>query len=299
MEETVRMSKYIEKIENLTLPVIGLRGIVAFPSVPLSFELSEEIAIRAAEAAFETDSFVLICALSEPDAEAITPDTLFRVGTVAKIKQSVKTSEGNMRMIVEGYSRATVTSFRTFADYISAEAICKTVSVSDEESVRSEAYCRAMLSDVEKLVSLLPSVSDDMMTAARSIRTPALLADFIASNILVKYQDKQLVLECFDPTRRIELIIALIQEECELLECELNIHKRVRANLNQNQKDFYLREQIRVIQEELGDLSEIDEYAERIHAAKLPKEVAEKLLKENDRMAKTPFGSSEASVLRS
>ena len=293
------MSKYIEKIENLTLPVIGLRGIVAFPSVPLSFELTEEISIRAAEAAFETDSFVLICAVSEMDAEELTPDALFRVGTVAKIKQSVKTSEGNMRMIVEGYSRATVTSFRIFADYISAEAICKTVSVSDEESVKTEAYCRAMLSEVEKLVSLLPSVSDDMMTAARAIRTPALLADFIASNILVKYQDKQQILECFDPTRRIELIIALIQEECELLECELSIHKRVRANLNQNQKDFYLREQIRVIQDELGDLSEIDEYAAKILSAKFPEKVTEKLLKENERMSKTPFGSSEASVIRS
>ena len=293
------MSKYIEKVENLTLPVVGLRGIVAFPSVPLSFELAEEVAIHAAEAAFETDSFVLICALSEPDAPEITPDVLYRTGTVAKIKQSVKTSEGNMRMIVEGYSRATVTSFRTFADYITAEAICKTITVSDEEDIRTEAYCRAMLSEVESLVSLLPSVSDDMMTAARAIRTPALLADFIASNILVKYQDKQQILECFDPTRRIELLIALIQEECELLECELNIHKRVRANLNQNQKDFYLREQIRVIQDELGDLSEIDEYAQKIHSAKLPEAVAEKLLKENERMSKTPFGSSEASVLRS
>ena len=164
------MPKYIEKIETLTLPVIGLRGIVAFPSVPLSFELSEEITIRAAEAAFETDSFVLICAVSEMDAEEITPDALFRVGTVAKIKQSVKTSEGNMRMIVEGYSRATVTSFRVFADYISAEAICKTVAVSDEESVRTEAYCRAMLSEVEKLVSLLPSGSDDMnSTSTRAL----------------------------------------------------------------------------------------------------------------------------------
>jgi len=299
MEEFNVMPKYIEKIENLTLPVVGLRGIVAFPSVPLSFELSDEIVIHAAEAAFETDSFVLICALSEPDAAEITPDVLFRVGTVAKIKQSVKTSEGNMRMIVEGYSRATVTSFRTFADYITAEAICKTVTVSDEESVRTEAYCRAMLSEVESLVSLLPSVSDDMMTAARAIRTPALLADFIASNILVKYQDKQQILECFDPQKRIELLIALIQEECELLECELSIHKRVRANLNQNQKDFYLREQVRVIQEELGDLSEIDEYAEKILSAKLPDTVTEKLLKENERMSKTPFGSSEASVLRS
>ena len=293
------MPKYIEKIDTMTLPVVPLRGIVAFPSVPLSFELSEEIAIRAAEAAFETDSFALILAVEDLESEPLSPDALFRVGTVAKIKQSLKTSEGNMRMIVEGYSRATVSQFRTFADYISADVICKTLTMTDEENVRTEAYCRAMLSEVEKLVSLLPSVSDDMMTAAKAIQTPALLADFIASNILVKYPDKQSILECFDPVRRIELIIALINEERELLECELDIHKRVRANLNQNQKEYYLREQIRVIQDELGDMSEIDEYAQKILDAKLPDEVSEKLLKENERMSKTPFGSSEASVLRS
>ena len=292
------MPKYIEKIEQLYLPVIYLRGIVAFPSIPLSFELSDESAIRAAEAAFETDSFALICAVRDMDEENITPAALFRTGTVSKIKQSVKTPEGNMRIITEGYSRATISEFRNFADYIAADVICKTLTMTDEDSIRSEAYCRAMLTETKELVNVLPSVSNDILTAAGAIRTPALLADFIAANILVKYSDKQQILECFDPVRRIEKIIALIRAERELLECELRIHKKVRSNLNQNQKDFYLREQIRVIQEELGDASDIDEYEERIMNAKLPDEVCKKLLKENDRLSKTPFGSSEATVIR-
>ncbi len=293
------MSKYIEKIEQLSLPVIALRGAVAFPSVALSFEIADPMGIHAAEAAFETDSFVLICTVADPEAEGITPEVLFRVGTVSRIKQSVKLPDGGMRVITEGYSRATVSEFRSFADYLSADVICKTVTMSDEDSVRSEAYSRAMLSETEKLVSLLPSVSDDIMMAARAIKTPALLADFIASNILVKYPDKQLILECFDPVKRIELLIALLKEETALLECELDIHKRVRANLNQNQKEYYLREQVRVIQEELGDVADTDEYYDRIMGAKLPDEIRAKLLKENDRMAKLPFGSSEASVVRS
>ncbi|MBQ9783112.1 MAG: endopeptidase La [Clostridia bacterium] len=292
------MPRYIEKIEQHTLPVLALRGAVAFPSVALSFEITDEICIRAAEAAFETDSLVLICTVSAMEDEALTPDALFRVGTVSRIKQSVKTPEGNMRVITEGYSRATVSEFRTFADYISADVICKTLTMSDEDTVRTEAYCRAMLSETEALVGLLPSVSDDVLMAARSIKNPALLADFIAANILVKYPDKQMILECFDPVKRIELLIALIKEETTLLECELDIHKRVRANLNQNQKEYYLREQARVIQEELGDTADTDEYYERIMATEMPDEVREKLLKENDRMAKTPFGSSEASVIR-
>ncbi len=293
------MPKYIEKIEKLSLPVIAIKGVVAFPSVSLSFEITDEICIRAAEAAFETDSCVLICTVADLDADTITPDTLFRVGTVSRIKQSVKTPEGNMRVITEGYSRATVTSFRVFADYLSAEVICKTLTMTDEDSIRTQAYCRAILTETEHLVAFLPSVSDDVMMAARSIKNAALLADFIASNILVKFPDKQTILECFDPIKRIELLIALLKEEASLLEYELEIHKKVRSNINQNQKEYYLREQVRVIQDELGDNSEPDEYLERIMNAKLPDEVHQKLLKENDRMAKTPFGSSEASVIRS
>ncbi|MBQ9085931.1 MAG: endopeptidase La [Clostridia bacterium] len=282
----------------MTLPVIALKGTVAFPSVTLSFELSDDVCIRAAEAAFETGSLVLVCSVSKLDDEPLSAASLFRVGTVSRIKQSVKTPEGKMRVITEGYSRATVIEFRGFADYISAEVIGKTLTMTDEDNIRSQAYCRAMLTETERLVAFLPSLSDDVMTAARSVKNPAMLADFIASNILVKYPDKQMILECFDPVKRIELLIALLKEEASLLECELEIHKRVRSNLNQNQKEYYLREQIRVIQDELGDGNEPDEYYDRIMKTKLPDEVREKLLKENERMSKTPFGSSEATVIR-
>lgn len=293
------MPKYIEKIEKLNLPVLALKGAVAFPGISLSFEASEESVIRAAEIAFENGLPVLVCTVSDLEAAALTPDTLFATGTVSHIKQSVKTPEGNMRLIVEGYSRATVTKFLLLSDHMTADVICKTLSMTDEDQIRSEAYCRAMLSATESLVSLLPTMSDDVLIAAKSIKNPAFLADFIASNILVKYQDKQAILECFDPVKRIETLIALLQEEASLLECELDIHKKVRAGLNRNQKEYYLREQMHVIQDELGDGNESDEYYEKIMKAKMPDEVREKLLKENERMAKTPFGSSEASVVRS
>ena len=297
------MRKYIEKIEKLTLPVISMRGIVAFPGVTLNFEISGDAAIKAAEAAFETDSMVILCSLRDlaDEADEFDLTNLFRTGTVAKIKQSVKTPEGNMRIIAEGYTRATVSEFHRFADYISADAISKVVMMSDEDSLRSEAYMRVMLTDVEALVKLLPSVSDDILITARSIKTPALLADFIASNILVRYEDKQKVLECYEPVKRIELLVTLLQSETRMLEYELGIHRKVRDNLNRNQKEYYLREQIKVIQDELGDGadSEIEEYLAKIAAAKLPEEVAEKLKKETDRLAKVPFGSAESSVIRS
>lgn len=295
------MSKYIETIDKTTLPVVGLRKIVAFPGITISLELSENTSIKAAEAAFETDSLILLCTLTEKTGEKTAPDNLYKVGTVAKIKQSVKNPEGNLRIIAEGYSRAIVSEFRTFADYVTAEAICKTLALSEDDDIRSQAYNRVVLSEVENLIKFLPSVSDDIMLAAKSIKNPALLADFIAANILVKYEDKQEILECFEPLKRIETLISLIQSETTVLQYELDIHKKVRDNLNRNQKEYYLREQMHVIQEELGEgpVSEIDEYNEKILAAKLPREVEEKLLKENDRMSKTPFGSAEASVIRS
>ena len=293
------MAKYTEKVDQTTLPVVALRGAVAFPGVTLSFELSDELCINAAEAAFDTDSLVVICSVADLSSEKLSTSSLYRVGTVAKIKQSVKTPEGNMRIITEGYSRATVTEFHRFANYICAELICKTITLSDEESIKSQAYCRAIMSEAESLTAMLPSVSDDMLTTAKAIKNPALLADFIASNILVKHVDKQKVLECFDPIKRIELLISLMREETDLLECEMKIHKKVRSALNQNQKEFYLREQLRVIRDELGEGESGDEYAEKINALKCSDEVREKLLKEADRLSKTPFGSSEATVTRS
>jgi ATP-dependent Lon protease len=293
------MAKYTEKVDQTTLPVVALRGAVAFPGVTLSFELSDELCINAAEAAFDTDSLVVICSVADLSSEKLSTSSLYRVGTVAKIKQSVKTPEGNMRIITEGYSRATVTEFHRFANYICAELICKTITLSDEESIKSQAYCRAIMSEAESLTAMLPSVSDDMLTTAKAIKNPALLADFIASNLLVKHVDKQKVLECFDPIKRIELLIALMREETDLLECEMKIHKKVRSALNQNQKEFYLREQLRVIRDELGEGESGDEYAEKINALKCSDEVRGKLLKEADRLSKTPFGSSEATVTRS
>ncbi len=292
------MSKYIVKIKKMTLPVIPVRGVVAFPGASITFEVSEDFAIKAAESAFDTDQPALICTYRDMDGEMKLPDALFRTGTVCKIKQSLKTGEGNLRILAEGYSRAAVTEFRPFADYILAEVNSKTHTAADEDTVRNQAYCRAILSEAKKLAEFLPSVSDDMLNTAASIKTPALLADFIAANMLVKYTDKQLILETFDPEKRIELLIALLSEESGLLSLEMDIHKRVRSNLNQNQKEYYLREQVRVIKNELGDGDEADEYFDRIMSAKLPDEVREKLLKEADRMSKTPFGSSEATVAR-
>lgn len=290
----------IEKIENLTLPVIPLKGIIAFPAVTINFECVETETLSAAEAALETDSYVLLLAKKKPTEPAFEAGNLYSVGTVAKIKQSVKTPEGHLRIISEGLCRAEVSSLRPFAEYFVAEAICRKITLSGAETVRSQAMTESALSLLEKMVSYLPAPTDDLMLRARSITNVGLLADFIAANVLVKYQDKQEILEKFDPKKRIMALLSIMQKELELLECERDIHKAVRSKLNQNQREYYLREEMKVIQDELGsDTSDTDEYYKRIMDAELPENVKEKLLKENERLAKTPFGSAEAGVMRS
>ncbi|MBQ7293302.1 MAG: endopeptidase La [Clostridia bacterium] len=293
-------NNYIEKAENLSLPVIVLNGTVAFPSVNLSFEISEKASIAAAKAALETNSFVLLVTNKNSPLPHEKFDDLYSTGCVAKIKQSLKTPDKHMRLIVEGYSRANITKYSDFADYIMADAICKTIHLKDDGGFKSEALIREGLNLVEKIIKFLPSSSSDLLMTAKTIKNPGLFADFVASNFLVKFEDKQTVLECFEPIERIECLIFLLNNESDLLNCEFDIHRQVREALNKHQQEYYLREQIKVIREKLGDdsESECDEYDLKIEESALPEELKEKLLKENARIAKMPFGTAEASILR-
>lgn len=293
------MSEYIEKAENLTLPVIALTGTVAFPSVKLNFEVSDAVSLGAVAAACETNSFALLVATREDRSGAFAPENLYKVGTVAKIKQTVKTKENTLRLIVEGYSRATVLSYSQTRDYYVADTLCKTVTVKNSDA-RGEALTRQVLDKLDTISKYLPAGAEDIVRAAEDIRNPGLLGDFVASQVLVRVYDKQSILECFEPFERLETLIVLMEDETEILGLEMQIHKTVRERLNQNQRDFYLREQMKVIEEELGDdlESETAEYEEKIRKAKLPDEIREKLLRENAKAGKMPFGTAEASIMR-
>ncbi len=293
------MSKYIEKTETLTLPLIVMSGVVAFPSVKLSFEIGDTRSVGAAAAAKETNSFVLLVTGKEPNIVDPSTENLHAVGTVAKIKQSMKTPDGSVRLVVEGFSRASLLQVTKLRDYYIADALCKTVLLEDEGGLRGEALAREAVAALEETVKYLPSVSNDIVLAANEIKNLGLLADFIASNVFVKYTDKQKILDCFEPYERVETLLELLHSEADILRLEMDVHKKVRERMNDHQRDYYLREQIKVIEEELGeDGNEDAEYETRIKKAELPAEVEEKLLKENSKAAKMPFGTAEASVLR-
>ncbi|MDD6094607.1 MAG: LON peptidase substrate-binding domain-containing protein, partial [Clostridia bacterium] len=295
------MPTYIEKAEKLTLPVIPSRGIIAFPSVPLSFEIERDGSAAALDAASESDMYVFLVCQKDLSVENPTPADLYETGTVCKIKQSAKAPDGIIRVVAEGVCRGTAVSFTGVGEAMFAEIVTKTITLgSDEKNAKFEALIREAITSLEGMLTYLPADSTNILLAAKSLKNPGQLADFIASSVLVKTEDKQQILEIFHPVERLEALIVIIEKETNLLRLEMKIHKKVREAIDDNQRDYYLREQLKVIQSELGgDIEdEADEYYDKIDAAKLPDEVREKLYKEVSRLSKSPFGSPEATVLR-
>ena len=292
------MARFIEKVEKLTLPVIPLRGMVAFPSVPINFELERDMSKKACDAALNADMYVFLVAQKDLRCETPERKDLYTVGCVAKIKQTLKKPDGNIRVVAEGMCRGHISEMFSDDGCLYADIISKTMTgESAATDIKAEALIGELLNAMEGMIQYLPPVSDEFMLAVRSITNPGLLADFIASSLFVRYDDKQQVLEMTDPTRRVEKAVVIMENEIRLLETEMEIHKKVKEQIDENQRDYYLREQLKVIQNELEE-GDDDDYYGRIKKAKLPREVEEKLLKELSRLQKSSFGSPEASVLR-
>ncbi len=292
------MPRFIEKVEKLTLPVIPLRGLVAFPSVPINFELEREMSKKACDAALNADMYVFLVAQKDLRCDVPERKDLYTVGCVAKIKQTLKKPDGNIRVVAEGMCRGHISHMFADEGCLYADIISKTMTGETAATdIKAEALVRELLNAMEDLTQYLPPVSDEFLIAARSLTNPGLLADFLAASLFVRYDDKQQVLEVTDPTRRVEKAVLIMENEIKLLETEMEIHKKVKEQIDENQRDYYLREQLKVIQNELEE-GDDDDYYGKIKKAKLPAEVEEKLLKELSRLQKSSFGSPEASVLR-
>ena len=294
------MPRYIEKAEGLTLPVIPLRGIVAFPSIPINFELEREISKNACNAATEGDMIVLLVTQKEIGTEDPKMEDLYSVGCVAKIKQTLrKPQSGNIRVVAEGMCRATVTSVRNENGYLTADVISKTVTGDfSKGDLRTEAILTEMMNTLDEMLRYLPTFSDDFVLTCSSVKNPGLLADFIASNVFVRYQDKAEILSIFDPMRRAEKTIVVMENEMKLLSAELDIQRKVKEAIDENQRDYYLREQLKAIENELGISEDSEELTKKMNAANLPVEVKEKLEREILKLGKAPQGSPEAAVIR-
>ena len=297
------MPKYIEKAERMHLPALAMRGLIAFPAIPLTFEVADEADAGVCLEAEKNDGVIFIVSLRDLSLTGTTEENLYSVGTVVKIKQTVKLPEGNLKVFAAGICRATAENLTIDDSIITADVIGKDLRLADKNSVKAEALVAEMRNTFDSFSKLMPKPSNELVTAIKSLSDPGLLADFIAGSVLMNYVDKQMVLEEFDPMRRAELVCLLMERESDILRTEMNIHKKVRAQLDANQRDYYLKEQLRAIRDELGENEEeedeeIVEYNSKIAAASLPDEVREKLVKEVKKLAKTPYTSAESSVMR-
>jgi len=297
------MPKYIEKAERMHLPALAMRGLIAFPAIPLTFEVADEADAGVCLEAEKNDGVIFIVSLRDLSLTGTTEENLYSVGTVVKIKQTVKLPEGNLKVFAAGICRATAENLTIDDSIITADVIGKDLRLADKNSVKAEALVDEMRNTFDSFSKLTPKPSNELVTAIKSLSDPGLLADFIAGSVLMNYVDKQMVLEEFDPMRRAELVCLLMERESDILRTEMNIHKKVRAQLDANQRDYYLKEQLRAIRDELGENEEeedeeIVEYNSKIAAANLPDEVREKLVKEVKKLAKTPYTSAESSVMR-
>ena len=294
------MINFNEPVSGLTLPCVPLRGIVAFPGIPLNFELSNELCRRAVDAAARTPERLVFLVLQKNiAAEKPSCDELYKIGVIAKIKQTIKTPDGTQRVLFEGECRAVCENFRK-GTYITAEISEASVDNASLSDASTKALMRELQTVMEKTIRYMPTISKEIVFAVGNIKSLSLLSDFIALNILHSLSDKQSVLAEFDIEKRAELLLTLLGNELEILALEVKIRSKVKEQMDKNQHDYYLREQIKAIQEELGedDDEDLREYTEKIESLGFDEETHEKLMKDIKKLSKSPFASAESTVLR-
>ena len=296
------MVRYIEKAEKMTLQLIALRGITVFPSIPQSVEISDKTAKKACILAKEIDEPVLLVSLKDITSKKYENlDDFVSVGTAAKVKDFLKLPNGNLRIVFDGLCRASLLSVTKKGDKIFADTLCKRITAENEGGIKGEALIRETVTNFEKFAKYIPNLSEDIALSVKTIKSPGFLADYITCNILTSIDDKQAILEEFDPLKRLEKLNVIMEKESRIFETEYSIHKKVVSRLENHQKEHYLREQMKVIQNELGygeGENEIEEYLDAIYSKKLPKDVETKLVKEVYKLQKMPFGAAEGAVLR-
>ena len=296
------MSEKLDIFEEMTLPLIALRGLVGFPAVQLNIEIVRPISLKAFTAAATTyDAKVLLVAQKDIATEDPKAEDLYKMGVVAEIKHVVKNPHGNISVIFEGVSRAKISNLHEENGYLVASCIAKNEKQSYKPSSQLEALMHEANSILRQMVGLHPNFEEEVRIAAEAIKSPGYFADFVASSAIIDYKNKQSVLEAITARARLEKLLVALGEEFMILQCERDIQRTVREKIDKNQKDYFLREQIKALQSELGEFEEDDElkeYDEKITKARMPEEIKEKLYKELTKLSKTPFGAAEGTVIR-
>ena len=250
----------------------------------------------------ESEQEILL--ISQKDAKIDDPDIedIYTVGTIANIRQVLKLPGGTVRVLAEGLKRGKVIEYTKYEPHFEVVIEEESFDYSEEVILEQEALMRSILDIFEDYIKLSSKVSPELLLSVHDEDTPGKLADIIASNVLVKTEDKQSILNELDPVRRLEKLYGMLSKEIQILEIENKINKRIKKQVDSVQKEYYLRERLKAIQKELGEYdivtNEIDEYMDKIEKSNFPEEVYDRVVKELNRLSMMPPTSAEGSVIR-
>ena len=285
-----------------SMPMLPLRGIVVFPNMILHFDVGRLKSIKSIEEAMLKDQTIFLTAQKDPNIEDPDFDEINKFGTIAQIKQLLRLPGDTLRVLVEGVKRAKITNFIASEPFYKVDV--KPLKSKELQSGKPEiqALSRQVIDHFEQYAKLSGKVSPDATFSITNINDLARLPDIIASNLGISTELKQMILEELSPKKRLEKLLDILAKENEILELEKNITFKVRQQIDKSQKEYYLREQIKAIQKELGvstdTTTEIDEYRERIEKASFSEDVRKKALKELDRLERMQSSSAESGVIR-
>jgi ATP-dependent Lon protease len=285
-----------------TLPLISVRDIVIFTDMLLPLFIGREKSVRAVEEAMEKDGFLFLAAQKDPNIENPNPDQIFTVGTVSKILRMLKLPDGRVKALVQGIEKARIDKYVSKRSIYRVKIDMIPDQLVEEINIEMEALMRNVIEHSEKILSLRGEMNNDVGVILESVKDPGKLADLVASNLKLKIDESQILLELIDPVERLKKVNELLSREVELSSMQAKIQSNVKDEISKSQRDYFLREQVRVIHKELGEddgkLKEIGDYRRKIRRAKMSKSADKEALKQLKRLEQMHHDSAEASVIR-
>jgi len=289
-------------IKEQVLPLLPLRGLTVFPYVIMHFDVGRVKSIKALDEAMVKNQLIFLVAQKDVKNDSPSEDEIYRVGTISRVKQLVKLPGDTIRVLIEGISRAKVEEIVQEEPCFMARVVEYDIPDDEELDVEVEALKRRVIDAFEEYVKLSNKITPEILFTITTVEDAGQMCDMIASSMFLKVEQKQEILNEFNPAKRLEKLLEILIKENEILEIERSINIKVRKQIDKMQKEYYLREQLKVIQSELGNkegvTGEVEEYKKKMEKANLPEEVEEKVKRELDRLLKMHPSSAEGGVIR-
>lgn len=288
--------------EIMELPMIPLRGLSIFPNMVLHFDIGREKSINALEKAMVMNQHIFLASQKDDNTDLPTVDDFYHIGTVGKIKQMLKLPGDSIRVLVEGVCRGEIEEVMFEVPYFKCRIKKINEPVYPADDAEAEALMRTVLSNFDEYININRNLAPEIFATVVTIEDPGRMADMIASHLEIKLEDKQALLETLDPKERLEKLNSILTKEIEILNIEQDISSKVKSQINKNQREYYLREQMRAIQEELGVSEDVEDevagFMEKLDSLELEEKTRDKVEKEINRFSKMQPSSAEANVSR-